>query len=693
MAASKRPLRRSCAQDASDASPSKVLRKSDWAHGICLFVVPLGSATTSRRTIWEREVTAAGGCLANSPSSATHLVITPEVTAVRLGAWASKTIQGKGEGDSKDPLSVLRAFAESLESIWVYSDWLVTCLAKQSRVSEESFTWSRHASEHGEHGHDAVSVVQECSVVDATQPTVGKPLAGLGSTPLLARSPAPTPRESDSEVEEVLPKLGAFGGEMTPKRAYLIRNRDKFACQRGGENSPEKGTAGSPPKPRNAELVAMFSRLQQHYESLGDGWRERSYRLTASILRSLSFEVGSEADLDRPELKRLGRKTRDKLKEFLQTGSIGRVEGLQTDEVAKALGELQGIWGVGLTTARRWLGSGCRTISDVRQRVQEGSLRLTADQTIGLHFFEEFSERIPRTEVEEIVAVVRAAVSQRFGSHLRMEACGSFRRGKTSCGDVDLLLCARNARDELSLGSMHDILACLVADLRGQGFITHDLKGGNPNHGRQTGNGQDANESEELRSSSAATYFGVCRLPRAGSLHRRIDIKVYPVLEFPFALLSFTGSGPFNRSMRLFARRAGFSLSDHSICRATHARGAGRGERIWTGPPIAAARFASEGDIFEFLGLAYREPWQREVDASWLAETGTDKAAGNETIHQSSQVSLSPPTPVEEREPAKQGFSAEVQSLLDSDEETFCTEENAFRWLLRVLTSYLRAWA
>ena len=382
MAASKRPLRRSCAQDASDASPSKVLRKSDWAHGICLFVVPLGSATTSRRTIWEREVTAAGGCLANSPSSATHLVITPEVTAVRLGAWASKTIQGKGEGDSKDPLSVLRAFAESLESIWVYSDWLVTCLAKQSRVSEESFTWSRHASEHGEHGHDAVSVVQECSVVDATQPTVGKPLAGLGSTPLLARSPAPTPRESDSEVEEVLPKLGAFGGEMTPKRAYLIRNRDKFACQRGGENSPEKGTAGSPPKPRNAELVAMFSRLQQHYESLGDGWRERSYRLTASILRSLSFEVGSEADLDRPELKRLGRKTRDKLKEFLQTGSIGRVEGLQTDEVAKALGELQGIWGVGLTTARRWLGSGCRTISDVRQRVQEGSLRLAADQTL-----------------------------------------------------------------------------------------------------------------------------------------------------------------------------------------------------------------------------------------------------------------------------------------------------------------------
>ena len=28
-------------------------------------------------------------------------------------------------------------------------------------------------------------------------------------------------------------------------------------------------------------------------------------------------------------------------------------------------------------------------------------------------------------------------------------------------------------------------------------------------------------------------------------------------------------------------------------------------------------------DIFDFLGLSYREPWQREVDASWLQETAT----------------------------------------------------------------------
>jgi hypothetical protein len=31
--------------------------------------------------------------------------------------------------------------------------------------------------------------------------------------------------------------------------------------------------------------------------------------------------------------------------------------------------------------------------------------------------------------------------------------------------------------------------------------------------------------------------------------------------------------------------------------------------------------FREEKDIFSFLGLAYREPHTREVDATWLAET------------------------------------------------------------------------
>ena len=51
--------------------------------------------------------------------------------------------------------------------------------------------------------------------------------------------------------------------------------------------------------------------------------------------------------------------------------------------------------------------------------------------------------------------------------------------------------------------------------------------------------------------------------------------------------------------MRLYARRAGFSLSDHGICEAAHARGVGRGQRLWTGPPIAQQQFLEEKDRWD----------------------------------------------------------------------------------------------
>ena len=59
--------------------------------------------------------------------------------------------------------------------------------------------------------------------------------------------------------------------------------------------------------------------------------------------------------------------------------------------------------------------------------------------------------------------------------------------------------------------------------------------------------------------------MGICKLNKPNSLHRRIDMKIYPSDQYGFALLYFTGSDYFNRSMRFFARKKGYSLSDHAL--------------------------------------------------------------------------------------------------------------------------------
>lgn len=569
-----------------------------WAAGLRVLVAPLASASAARRVIWRRQLVEAGGEPVTQPACATHLVVADEVDEARLEHWLST----QGPFGAQQPLRVS-------------TEWLVQSILSQCCKDEAAYRWpvlerrvrrrelgatssdvSTHSIVKGQ-GNQLRSRDQRphSETLDpiAMEASGKKPegrhhtaLPAVTTAPDVFRTslakPSPADRKRPAEDGE------AFGGATTPAQERVLRMRRKFACQR-----EPNAVAGL----KNALLVEAFGKLLKHYEMMGDQWRERNCRTAMNVLRALPFDLTDASQLDEPQLRRLGRKTRDKIEEFLCTGSIGRVESLGEDRIAAALGELQDIWGVGLHTARQWHARGCRTIQDVRGRATE--LGLNADQAVGVKYFEEFRQRMPRSEAAAIVERVREVAAAFFGSRLRLEACGSFRRGKETCGDVDVLCCAEEG---LELGE-RDILLKLIHELGG--FLTHHLKSSR----------YHTPGSEH----SGATYFGVCQL-NPESLHRRIDIKVYPRAEWPFALLSFTGSGPFNRSMRLYARKAGFTLSDHNIRPANHERGVGRGAKIWSGQAITSVEFRQERDIFDFLGLAYRAPHEREIDAKWLAK-------------------------------------------------------------------------
>lgn len=88
---------------------------------------------------------------------------------------------------------------------------------------------------------------------------------------------------------------------------------------------------------------------------------------------------------------------------------------------------------------------------------------------------------------------------------------------------------------------------------------------------------------------------------------RRMDIKLYPPEQFAFALLYFTGSDYFNRSMRLFCQKRGWSLSDKDLKPVVRVHGEKVHETAH-GIPCKTER-----DIFEAIGLPYKEPWERDV--------------------------------------------------------------------------------
>lgn len=107
-----------------------------------------------------------------------------------------------------------------------------------------------------------------------------------------------------------------------------------------------------------------------------------------------------------------------------------------------------------------------------------------------------------------------------------------------------------------------------------------------------------------LGSHGSETYMGVCRIGEGR--HRRLDIKYYPREFYGYAVLYFTGSDYFNRSMRLFARHKGYTLTDHGIYPAIRSKN----EKVWQGDNIPCY---TERDVFKVLGLEYKEPYERNV--------------------------------------------------------------------------------
>lgn len=100
--------------------------------------------------------------------------------------------------------------------------------------------------------------------------------------------------------------------------------------------------------------------------------------------------------------------------------------------------------------------------------------------------------------------------------------------------------------------------------------------------------------------------MGVCCLPGPDHRHRRLDIIVVPYNEFACALMYFTGSAHFNRSMRALAKTKNMSLSEHSLNEHVVRQGS---LKVYGGTALATP---TEKDVFSILGIPHREPHERD---------------------------------------------------------------------------------
>lgn len=74
----------------------------------------------------------------------------------------------------------------------------------------------------------------------------------------------------------------------------------------------------------------------------------------------------------------------------------------------KEIEELATIWGVGQDKALKLHSSGFKTVKKLREKQAQGKeIPLTSLQLIGLKYYEDLLEKIPRAEVDEISKLVK----------------------------------------------------------------------------------------------------------------------------------------------------------------------------------------------------------------------------------------------------------------------------------------------
>ncbi|ETI27988.1 hypothetical protein G647_00437 [Cladophialophora carrionii CBS 160.54] len=268
---------------------------------------------------------------------------------------------------------------------------------------------------------------------------------------------------------------------------------------------------------------------------------------------------------------------------------IQEVQELDAEPDLKVLRLFWNIWGVGAETARRfYYDHGWRELDDI---VEFGWQQLTRVQQIGLKYWDDFQDKIPRAEVKAISDVILQHArlvldirEDKFGTKDDIECVvvGGYRRGKALCGDVDVVV---THRDE---SKTKDLVGEVVCSLEDAGYITHTLtlhtttsdRGqatlpyrAQPHRGHgfdsldkalcvwqdplfeEDGAGDDAgagakgeNESHE----NAPPPRGKKKNP---NIHRRVDIIISPWRTVGCAVLGWSGGTTFQRDIRRFVSK------------------------------------------------------------------------------------------------------------------------------------------
>jgi DNA polymerase (family 10) len=321
--------------------------------------------------------------------------------------------------------------------------------------------------------------------------------------------------------------------------------------------------------PSNARIAAVLAEIADLLEIKGESsFRVGAYRRAADSVRRAGVEVAAAYRAgEAPSLRGVGQTIAERIGELASSGRLGYHEALRA-EVPPTLLELLAVPGVGpRTVGEVWRTLGITSLAGLETAAREGRLRAVrgisaATEARVLEGIDQLARRPPRRmRMGEAHALADRVVElvERLPGVQRAVAAGSVRRWCETVGDLDLLV--ETGSPERVLDQLRSLPLLEAPDVV--------VRGGGDRTSARLADGPG------------------------------LDVMTMPPGAAGSYLVHLTGSAEHNAALRQRAREQGWSLSEHGL--------------VPLGDEHAEPRtFATEAELYAFLGLAHIPPELRE---------------------------------------------------------------------------------
>lgn len=309
------------------------------------------------------------------------------------------------------------------------------------------------------------------------------------------------------------------------------------------------------------EFTKILGNLEIVSKNNGEIFKARAYKKAQEQVMVYNGELSSMSDLE--NISYIGKTIKGKFQELLTTGMVK--QALIDESSPENI--FVNVYGIGSKKAKSLANMGIKTIEKLRERQYE---LLNDPQKKGLKYYEDILKRIPRIEIntyKKVLDFLFKKVNEDGKAHY--EIVGSYRRGAKDSGDIDIII-THEENDRNVFAQLLDLLI-------------------------------KKNILIEVLSRGDTKSLGVSKLK--GQPARRIDFMFSTKEEYPFAIMYFTGSKTFNTLMRRRALDLGYSMNEHCFCHMVNGKKGARLDKV----------FADEKEIFDFLGMVYKTPKERDT--------------------------------------------------------------------------------